>query len=149
MKTFTAVALAAALVSSQAQAAFQNGWNKIYILNCVTITTDTTSGTSGVNNLVAQSAGDNSANTNLQGVAKSSSSNGTVVSTTQNNSVLWVLPDTTRTAGLTSADTFSTTDPIYVTALSPFCISGAPFYVHFVSPSPAIWDSISVYPGLK
>ena len=38
LKTFTAVALAAALISSQAQAAFQVGWNKLYFANCLTLT---------------------------------------------------------------------------------------------------------------
>jgi hypothetical protein len=108
LKTFTAVALAAALISSQAQAAFQVGWNKLYFTNCLTLT------------------------------------RATIVP-----DVLWIFPDVTRTPGLTASDTFSTTDQIYVTQLAPFCISGSPVFVHFYQVSPALWNAISVYPGLK
>jgi len=108
MKTFTAVALAAALISSQAQAAFQVGWNKLYFANCLTL------------------------------------SRATIVP-----DVLWIFPDVTRTPGLTASDTFSTTDQIYVTQLAPFCISGSPVFVHFYQVSPALWNAISVYPGLE
>jgi hypothetical protein len=106
MKTFMAVAFAVAFVSSQAQAAFQIGWNKIYISNCFTF---------------ADAKRD----------------------------VLWIFPDISRTAGLTPNDTLATADLIYITTLSPFCKSGAPFYVQITNIGPAMWNAISVYPGLK
>src|SRR4051812_22458672 len=124
MKTFTAVALVAALFSSQAQAAFQLGWNKIYISNCLTTTTAQLN------------------TTNLSGGAGVNTGDIQVT-------VLWIFPDITRTAGLTTADTFSTTDPVYVTELEAFCRNGQPFFVNFFALNPAIWDAISVYPNLK
>src|SRR5690348_4435930 len=122
-RTLTAVALALSLASAPAHAAFQNGWNKIYILNCYTFTTAT--------------------------IVSVASTPGLRITGNTQVDVLWVFPDTTKRAGLTTADTFSTTDPIYVTTLSPFCISGAPLFVHFFQLSPALWDAISVYPRLS
>jgi hypothetical protein len=129
-KTLTATALALSLGSTPAHAAFQLGWNKIYIFNCLTLTRINSPATGAV------SAAANGA------VAVASSTAGA-------NTVLWVFPDTTKTAGLTSNDTFTTTDLYLIVQLEPFCRSGLPLYVQFFNVNPAQWDAISVYPELK
>jgi hypothetical protein len=126
MKTFTAVALAAAaLASSQAQAAFQLGWNKLYFSNCITFT----------------SAGATA--------SCSASCSASATATSLGNSEMWIFPDTSKTAGLTPNDTFSTTDPIFIMQLEAFCRSGSPVFVQFFNVSPALWNAISIYPALK
>ena len=129
MKTLTAIALALSLASTPAHAAFQLGWNKIYIFNCLTVTTTNSPATA-----VAAAA-------NTTAAAASSTAGA--------RTVLTVFPDTTKTAGLTSNDTFATTDLFFMVQLQPFCVSGLPLYVHFVNLNPALWDGISVYPGLE
>jgi len=128
-KTLTAIALALSLASTPAHAAFQLGWNKIYIFNCLTLTT--------INSPATAAA------------AAASTAGAAASSTAGANTVLWVFPDKTKTAGLTSNDTFATTDLYFMVQLEPFCVSGMPLYVHFVKLNPALWDGISVYPGLE
>ena len=128
-KTLKAIALALSLASTPAHAAFQLGWNKIYIFNCLTLTTINSPATA-----VAAAA-------NTTAAAASSTAGA--------RTVLTVFPDTTKTAGLTSNDTFTTTDLYFIVQLEPFCRSGLPLYVQFFNVNPAQWDAISVYPGLK